>query len=81
MHRRQKWYQSAFADDTDTLAEEQQDQEALDKTYTMYEIEISAEKTKMMTNSANYILKEIIVNEQKLDIFKYLRAIVFNDGS
>ena len=46
-----------FADDIDALAEEEQELEALveslDKTCTRYKIEISAEKTKLMTNSAN----------------------------
>ena len=46
-----------FADDRDALAEEEQDLEALveslDKTCTRYKMEISAEKTKLMTNSAN----------------------------
>ena len=48
-----------FADDRDALAEEEQELEALveslDKTCTRYEMEISAEKTKLMTNSANSI--------------------------
>ena len=48
-----------FADDTDALAEEEQEQEALvgslDKTCTRYKMGISAEKTKLMTNSANGI--------------------------
>ena len=45
-----------FADDIDALAEEEQELEALveslDKTCTRYKMEISAEKTKLMTNSA-----------------------------
>ena len=48
-----------FADDRDALAEEEQELvalvESLDKTCTRYEMEISAEKTKLMTNSANGI--------------------------
>ena len=48
-----------FADDIDALAEEEQELEALvesvDKTCTRYKMEISAEKTKLMTNSANGI--------------------------
>ena len=49
-----------FADDIDALAEEEQELEALveslDKTCIRYKImEISAEKTKLMTNSANGI--------------------------
>ena len=48
-----------FADDIDALAEEEQELEvlveSLDKTCTRYKMEISAEKTKLMTNSANVI--------------------------
>ena len=51
-----------FADDMDALAEEQPELEALveslDKTCTQYKMEISAEKTKLMTNSANGIQRE-----------------------
>ena len=52
-----------FADEIDTLAAEEQELEALvesiDKTCTRYKIGTSAEKTKLMTNSANYIQREI----------------------
>ena len=47
-----------IADDIDALAEEEQEPEALenlDKTCTRYKMEISAEKTKLMTNNANGI--------------------------
>ena len=48
-----------FADDFGALAEEEQELEALveslDETCTWFKIEISAEKTKLMTNSANGI--------------------------
>ena len=51
-----------FADDIDALAEGEQELEALveslDKTCTRYKMEISAEKTKLMTNSANGIQRE-----------------------
>ena len=54
-----------FVDDTDVLAEEEQELEALvesfDKTCTRYKMEISAEKTKLITNSANGIQREIKV--------------------
>ena len=47
------------ADDIDALAEEEQELEALveslNKTCQKYKMEISAEKTKLMTNSANGI--------------------------
>ena len=73
-----------FADDIDSLAEEEQELEALvveslDKTCTRYKMEISAEKTKLMTNSANSIQREIKVKGQKLGTvksFKYLGAVV-----
>ena len=48
-----------FADDIDALAEEEQELEALvaslDKICTRYKKEISAEKTKLMTNGVNSI--------------------------
>ena len=76
-----------FADDIDALAEEEQELEApvesVDKTCTRYKMEISAEKTKLMTNSANGIQREIKVKGQKLGTvsFKYLGAVVSDDGS
>ena len=77
-----------FADDIDALAEEGQELEALveslDKTCTRYKMEISAEKTKLMTNSASGIQREIKVKGQKLvtvTSFKYLGAVVSDDGS
>ena len=55
-----------FADGIDALAEEKQKLkaivESLDKTCTRYEMEISAEKNKLITNSANSIQREIKVN-------------------
>ena len=47
-------------------------------------MEISAEKTKLMTNSANGIQREIKVKGQNLGTvtsFKYLGAVVSDDGS
>ena len=47
-------------------------------------MEISAEKTKLMTNSANGTQREIKVKGQKLGTvtsFKYLGAVVSDDGS
>ena len=77
-----------FADDIDALAEKEEELEALveslDKTCTRYKMEISAENTKLMTNSANDIQREIKVKRQKLGtvtIFKYLGAVVSDDGS
>ena len=52
-----------FADDIDALAEEEQELEAviesLNKSCTRYKMEISAEETKLMINSANGIPREI----------------------
>ena len=77
-----------FADDIDALAEEEQELEALieslDKTCTRYKMAISAEKTKLTTNSANGIQREIKANGQKLGAvtsFKNLGAVVSDDGS
>ena len=77
-----------FADDIGALAEVEQELEALaeslDKTCTRYKMEISAENTKLMINSANGIQREIKVKEQKLGTvtnFKYLGAVVSDDGS
>ena len=47
-------------------------------------MEISAKKTKLMTNSANGIQREMKVKEQKLGTvtsFKYLGAVVSDGGS
>ena len=58
-----------FADDIDALAEDGQELKAqvksLDKTCTRYKTEISAEKTKLMTNSDNGIQREIKKKGQK----------------
>ena len=51
-----------FANDFDSLAEEEQELEALveslDKIYARYKMEISAEKTKLMTNSVYVIQRD-----------------------
>ena len=77
-----------FADDIDALAEEEQELEAvverLNKICTRYKMEISAEKTKLVTNIANGIQREIKVKGQKLGTvtsFKYLGTAVSDDGS
>ena len=47
-------------------------------------MEISAEKTKLMTNNTSGINTEIQVNGQKLETvtsFKYLGAVVTDEGS
>ena len=75
-----------FADDIDALAEEEQELEALveslDKTCIRDKMEVSAEKTKLMTNSANGIQREIKVKGQKLGTvtsFKYLGEVVSDE--
>ena len=54
-----------FADAIDALADEEQEQEALvkclDKTCFKYKMDISAERTKLMTSSVNGIQREIKV--------------------
>ena len=77
-----------FADDINALTEEVQELDSLlenlDKTCTRHEIEISADKTKLMTNSASGIQREIKVKGQKLGTvtsFRYLGAVVSDDGS
>ena len=77
-----------FADDIDALAEEEQELEALvdslDKICTRFKMEISAEKIKLMTNSANGIQREMKIIWQKLGTvtsFKYLGAVVSDECS
>ena len=76
-----------FSEDIDALAEEEQELEALveslDKTCKRYKMEISAEKTKLVTNSANGIQREIKLRGRKLGTvtsFKYLGAVVSDVG-
>ena len=77
-----------FADDIDGLAGEEEELanlvERLDKASTAYGMEISAEKTKLMTNSTSGINTEIKVNGQKLDTvtsFKFLSSVITDEGS
>ena len=83
-----KYYQSAVAGDTDALAEKEQELEAivesLVKPCTRYELEISAEKTKLMTYNTNGIQRGIKMKGQKLGTvtsFKYLGAVVSDDST
>ena len=73
------------ADDIDALAEEEQELEALVESLDKpaqgirWRSTLSAEKTKLMTNSANGIVWEIMVKGQKLGTvtsLKYLEAVV-----
>ena len=77
-----------FADDIDGLAGEEEELaklvERLDKAPTAYGMEISAEKTKLMTNNTCGINTEIKVNGQKLETvtsFKYLGSVITDEGS
>ena len=77
-----------FANDIDALAEEEQELEALveslDKTCTRYKMEISAEKTKLMTNSDNGIQREIKgkrTEDGHCNKHQVTGAVVSNDGS
>ena len=77
-----------FADDIDGLAGKEEELASLvdhlDKTSVAFGMEISAEKTKLMTNNANGISIDIRINGEKLDevdSFKYLGAVVTDQGS
>ena len=77
-----------FADDIDGLAGEEEELanlvERLDKASTAYGMEISAEKTKLMTNNISGNNTEIKVNGQKLETvtsFKYLGSVITDEGS
>ena len=77
-----------FADDIDGLAGEQEEManlvERLDKTSTTYGMEISAEKTKLMTNNTSGINTEIKAYGQKLETvtgFKYFSSFITDEGS
>ena len=76
-----------FADDIDGLAGEEELAnlvERLDKAATADGMEISAEKTKLMTNNTSGINSEIKVNGQKLETvtsFKYLGLVITDEGS
>ncbi|GFN94160.1 LINE-1 retrotransposable element orf2 protein [Plakobranchus ocellatus] len=77
-----------FADDIDGLARNECELaslwEKLDKASSNFGMEISAEKTKIMTNSKESSKKEIKVNGQILESvtkFKYLGSIISDEGS
>ena len=77
-----------FADDIDGLAGEEQELaklvERLDTTSAAYGMEISAEKTKLMTNNTDGINADIKVSGEKLETvnsFKYLGSVVSDEGS
>ena len=77
-----------FADDIDGLAGDEQELadlvSRLDNTPASYGMEISAEKTKLLTNNINGINKKIHVRGQRLETvskFKYLGSVVADEGS
>ena len=77
-----------FADGIDALAEEEQELEelveSLDKNCTKYKMEVSAENTKLTTNSVNGVQREIKIKWQKLGTVtsvKYLGAVVSDNDS
>ena len=77
-----------FADNIDGLAGEEEELanlvERLDKASIAYGMEISAEKTKVMTNNTSGINTEIKVNGQKFETvtsFKYLGSVITDEGS
>ena len=77
-----------YADNIDGSAGEEKElanlAERLDKASTAYGMEISAEKTKLMTNNTTGINTEIKVNRQKLEkvtSFKYQGSVITDEGS
>ena len=77
-----------LSDDIDGLAGEEEELaklvECLDKASAAYSMEITAEKTKLMTSITRGINTEIKVNGQKLETltsFKYLGSIITDEGS
>ena len=77
-----------FADDIDGLAGSEQELASLvrnmDDACCKHGMEISAEKTKVMTNKKNGFTSQIVVSNQTLDTvqnFKYLGATINNEGS
>ena len=77
-----------FADDIDALAGKDGELvklvNHLDKASTTYGMEISAEKTKLMTNNIKGISLDIRIGCQKLETvqsFKYVGSVVMDEGS
>ena len=75
-----------IADDIDGIAGEQEELvklvERIDNASTAYGMEISDEKTKLMTNNTSGINTEIKVNGQKFETvksFKYLGSVITAD--
>ena len=77
-----------FADDIDGLAGEEEELaklvERLDKASTAYGMEVSTEKTNLMTNNTSGIKTKIKINGQRLETvtcFKYLGSVITDEGS
>ena len=77
-----------FADDIDGLAGQEQELvklvNNLEETSTAYGMQISAEKTQLMTNNTSGMSTDITIDNKKLETvrsFKYLGAIVSGEGS
>ena len=77
-----------FAEDIDGLAGQEQELiklvNHLEEASTTYAMQISAEKTQLMTNNTDSISTDITIDNKKLETvrsFKYLGAIVSNEGS
>ena len=77
-----------LVEDIDGLAGEEEELanlvERLDKASTAYGMEISGEKTKLMTNNTSGINTEIKVNGQKfrtVTSFEYLGSVITDEGS
>ena len=80
-HLRFAYYIDGLTGDEQELAELVS---RLDNTSASYGMEISAEKTKLMTNNTNGINKKITVNGQRLETvskFKYLGSVITDEGS
>ena len=78
-----------FADDIDGLAREEEElakliDERPHKAFTAYGMEVSTEKTKLMTNNTSGINTEIKIYGQKLETvtsFKYLGSVITDKAS
>ena len=77
-----------FADDIDGLAGQEQELAKLvnhiEAASTAYVMQISEEKTQLMTNNTNGINTDITIDNKKLETvrsFKYLGSIVLDEGS
>ena len=77
-----------FVDDIDGLAGQEQELVKLvnhtEEASAAYGMQISAEKTQLMTNNTNGISTDITIDNKKLETvrsFKYLGAIVSDEGS